>query len=100
MPVGWVDHKGKGILYADYRGLKPEQIDSLARVANLEILITSSNHITDLSPLQEMTQLRWLEGSFNDIENITPLRKLHKLYLHCELPSQLLWAASLKEPRG
>ena len=31
MPVRWVEHQGKKILYADYRGLKPDQIDALAR---------------------------------------------------------------------
>jgi hypothetical protein len=37
MPVKWMDHKGKKILYADYRGLKPEQIDSLARETDAKL---------------------------------------------------------------
>jgi hypothetical protein len=37
MPVRWMDHKGKRILYADYRGLKPEQIDSLARETDAKL---------------------------------------------------------------
>ena len=37
MPVEWIDHKGKRILYADYRGLKPEQVDSLARETDAKL---------------------------------------------------------------
>ena len=32
-----MDHEGKRVLYADYRGLKPDQIDSLARETDAEL---------------------------------------------------------------
>ena len=36
MPVSWIEHKGKKILYADHRGLKDDDlIEQLSRVVEL-----------------------------------------------------------------
>jgi hypothetical protein len=65
MPVKWMDHKGKRILYADYRGLKPEQIDSLARETDANLAA---------SPVKVLF-LTNIEGAIVTIETMRNVKK-------------------------
>jgi hypothetical protein len=72
MPVQWIEYKGKKILYADYRGLKSEDLMLQNLKAEGEIYKSTSFNILSLADFRDT----YISKDF--MEKIKQLGKEHK----------------------
>jgi len=78
MPAKWMDHKGKSILYADFRKLSSEEILLLMKKSD-EMVVASPTKILYLGNIEDAAVSREVMGQLRQYADKSVRKKFEKL---------------------
>jgi hypothetical protein len=78
MPAKWMDHKGKRILYVDFRKLKPEEILPLMKESD-DMVLASPSKVLYLGNIEDAMVSREVMGQLKQYASKSVRKKFEKL---------------------